>query len=708
MAVPYTFGSATSSIPLSQLDSNFATAITLGTTNVYLGNTTTTLNGLTLSNVTISSGNVTITSVTITNANITGTTTLSGLTASTALALDASKNIVSVTNTGTGNNVLAASPSLTGTVTIATLNLTNALGTGYGGTGLTSFTANGVLYASSSSALATSSALQFNSGNFASTGAAGSAGGEIDLSLTDSTSGRSITLIRTGATYSYGGMSGAEAALYTYGNNLNLVADGGSIKFNLGTAGAASEQMRLTSTGLGIGTSSPAFKLDLNGVGAVRAGNAIRYYRTDNAIYTQLYDSGSTGFTLDNANGDGFRFQSATTTQMRLDSSGNLGLGVTPSAWYTTGGTSRWLELAGGTSFGSFGGSLTAGNNWYASSAGTDIYKASGLASQYVQSSGQHIWKNAPSGTAGNAITFTQAMTLDASGNLGIGTTSPGAKLEIGGTNPEIRLGPVSATSGAYMSYNTAGNYFSLNAVTQGVGYRNIIFANDGGNVGIGTTSPATNLHISSSGNTELRVQAGGTAFLELVNGNSYRYDIQSNSADNSLRFVDQNASAERMRIDSSGNFILGGTTAYAKSTIVANASGGPLLSLRDTNGSATNYDVAVFNRNGTQVGSISTTNSVTLYNTTSDQRLKENIVDAPEFGGVIDSIQVRSFDWKTSQTHQRAGFVAQELVTVAPEAVHKPNNTDEMMAVDYSKLVPMLVKEIQSLRKRLADAGIA
>jgi hypothetical protein len=50
---------------------------------------------------------------------------------------------------------------------------------------------------------------------------------------------------------------------------------------------------------------------------------------------------------------------------------------------------------------------------------------------------------------------------------------------------------------------------------------------------------------------------------------------------------------------------------------------------------------------------------------------------------------------------------VAQELVTVASEAVYQPANPDEMMAVDYSKLVPMLVKEIQSLRKRLAAAGI-
>ena len=102
--------------------------------------------------------------------------------------------------------------------------------------------------------------------------------------------------------------------------------------------------------------------------------------------------------------------------------------------------------------------------------------------------------------------------------------------------------------------------------------------------------------------------------------------------------------------------------------------------------------------------GSITSTSSVTSYNVTSDQRLKENIVDAPDFGSVIDSIQVRSFDWKTDQTHQRAGFIAQELVTVAPEAVHQPADTEEMMAVDYSKLVPMLVKEIQSLRARVAQ----
>jgi len=86
MAVPYTFGTATAAIPLSQLDSNFATAITLGNTAVYLGNTTTSIGNLTLTNVTISSG-----SVTITDTTVSGNVTLSGGTANGVAYLNGSK-----------------------------------------------------------------------------------------------------------------------------------------------------------------------------------------------------------------------------------------------------------------------------------------------------------------------------------------------------------------------------------------------------------------------------------------------------------------------------------------------------------------------------------------------------------------------------------------------------------------------------------------
>ena len=109
-----------------------------------------------------------------------------------------------------------------------------------------------------------------------------------------------------------------------------------------------------------------------------------------------------------------------------FDSSGNLGLGVTPSAWsvnYTT------LQSGNGSSFVGFSGNdqtfvvSNAYNDgaWkYINSSGAGYYQIEGVGN------GAHAWFTAPSGTAGNAISFTQAMTLDASGNLLVGVTAAG------------------------------------------------------------------------------------------------------------------------------------------------------------------------------------------------------------------------------------------------------------------------------------------
>jgi hypothetical protein len=115
--------------------------------------------------------------------------------------------------------------------------------------------------------------------------------------------------------------------------------------------------------------------------------------------------------------------------------------------------------------------------------------------------------------------------------------------------------------------------------------------------------------------------------------------------------------------------------------------------------------NIMEFNINGTgNVGTIRVSGSATSYNTSSDERLKENISDAEDAGELIDAIQVRQFDWKTDGEHQRYGMVAQELNTVTPEAVSVPDDPEKMQSVDYSKLVPMLVKEIQTLRSRVAQ----
>lgn len=113
MAVPNIFGSATSAIPLSQLDTNFATAITLGNTAVYLGNTTTSLGNVTLTNVTVSSGNVTVTGANV-SGNLTFTGTGNRITGDFSNATVANR-VMFQTSTTNGNTVINLIPNGTGT-----------------------------------------------------------------------------------------------------------------------------------------------------------------------------------------------------------------------------------------------------------------------------------------------------------------------------------------------------------------------------------------------------------------------------------------------------------------------------------------------------------------------------------------------------------------------------------------------------------------
>lgn len=116
----------------------------------------------------------------------------------------------------------------------------------------------------------------------------------------------------------------------------------------------------------------------------------------------------------------------------------------------------------------------------------------------------------------------------------------------------------------------------------------------------------------------------------------------------------------------------------------------------------ATDILLAVFNSGSSYVGGISTNGTTTSYNTTSDAALKKNIAAAEEAGEAIDAIQIRQFDFKSNDEHVSYGVIAQELVMVRPEAV-TPGTDDRPWSVDHSKLVPMLIREIQSLRVRIA-----
>ena len=311
-------------------------------------------------------------------------------------------------------------------------------------------------------------------------------------------------------------------------------------------------------------------------------------------------------------------------------------------------------------------------------------------------------------------ISGTEQMRLTSTG-LGIGTSSPGTKLTV--------VGPVTVNGPALAANQTAGLVFDYQSTIQGARF----FSYGAGSVGqfvwyqgSGGNNPTQAMTLDASG--RLVVGATSTAAKFQVSGasaNTYLLIDNAAAGENyyaaNAAHIFQTAGTERARIDSSGNLLVGRTSQIASgrfcvqntvgsNTIetIQNGSGGYNYYSNAANNGGSFYH-ASFTEAGTQKGSIVSNGSVTLYNTTSDQRLKENIVDAESSSALIDAIQVRQYNWKSDGSHQRYGFVAQELVTVAPEAVHQPADPEEMMAVDYSKLVPMLVKEIQDLRKRLA-----
>jgi hypothetical protein len=170
---------------------------------------------------------------------------------------------------------------------------------------------------------------------------------------------------------------------------------------------------------------------------------------------------------------------------------------------------------------------------------------------------------------------------------------------------------------------------------------------------------------------------------------------------------------AEAMRIDSSGNLLVGTTTAltFATNTNQGSQLGPNIILVSRNSGVGLNVQLTGadggctrFWRDNAVVGTISLTALGTVYGTTSDIRLKKNVAPADDAAALIDALQVRKFNWIVDNSAQRYGFVAQELLEIAPEAVSVPDDKNELMCVDYSKLVPMMVKEIQSLRVRVAQ----
>jgi hypothetical protein len=445
------------------------------------------------------------------------------------------------------------------------------------------------------------------------------------LYIVDSSAGTAGSKKITIGQYQLAPVSGGTANGVTYLNGSKVLTSGSALTFD--------------GTNLGIGTSSPGEKLAINqgNFYALRTGGAkLRLADQNNEVSVESLPVG--------VNSD-MVFKTSTTTRMTLDSSGNLGLGVTPSAW----STNRKAVQIGGSSVAALG--LAAQFSEIAHNAISQVsgpvYATSNPAAIVDfnnATAGGFAWRIAPSGTAGNAISFTQAMTLDASSNLTV-------------------TGYGRATSWQVVN-NGIVNTFGANA-------SGTVINND-------TGAP---IQFQTASTERARITSGG----DLLVGDT----TQPTSADNKLAVV----GTRGIDCKNTGGATAPNITAWNNATTGDNI----FVSFRTETTDTARGSIS-YNRAG----------GLVAYNTTSDYRAKDILGPVADPGATIDALKVYEGQMKGA-TQSRPMLVAHEAQAVAPYSVtgEKDAVNDDgdpvFQQMDVSSLVPLLIAEIQSLRARVA-----
>jgi hypothetical protein len=361
-----------------------------------------------------------------------------------------------------------------------------------------------------------------------------------------------------------------------------------------GTSGT--ERLRITSGGnVGIGTTSPTSRFQSNNAstynsstpsGAIIASNLAN----GNAIIDIGVDSTYLGYIQSRNIAD------ATPYNLLLNPlGGNLGLGVVPSAW-TLGPAFQILRS-----------SILAQNNatyistnaYYGSSAWT--YIDNDYASQYYSLSGQHVWRTAPSGTAGGTITFTQAMTLNASGRLLLGTTSDdgSSRLQVSGSIYSLgRTTSFGFKLPDWQIYNTSGGSLAFNNYTT-----DFLSITSVGNVGIGTTMPAYKLDVnrSSLGTIAQFIANDGTYNPRLlINGTADGLQLFATFSTVADALMFGTGNTEKMRITSGGNVGIGTTSPVFQLDVLGSI---PLRLVSNSNATTSTYGASQIFRESNTVG---------------------------------------------------------------------------------------------------------
>jgi hypothetical protein len=397
----------------------------------------------------------------------------------------------------------------------------------------------------------------------------------------------------------------ADNAVYTRLYDAGSLAANGFILDNINGEGFHFQNngttiMRMNSSGnVGINRNNPTRTLDI--LGATGIGTLLKLEgASGTTTYLQLAYNGATnaqsGYIGYNSSSQ-LLFFTNDTLALTIDSNRNLGLGVTPSTW-TLGRAIEVGNVGNGIwNYGVSNTNIVANSIWN----NGNKYASNGFATQYAQNNGNHEWLIAPSGTSGNAISFTQPMSLTSNGNLLIGTTTDNSsRFQVTGTNsgsvPLVNLVAsgtgtfqrgvrllnsgmnsgdhimyaVGQADGArnmgqfYFQYNGAGS--TSNRISMGLHSVDDVFNILGtGNVGIGTTSPGSKLQVEG-GEIRATTTNGGVALYRTGDTGEVAAYNWAGSAYLNLNLVGlfhtfSTSGTERMRITSGGNVGVGTTS---------------------------------------------------------------------------------------------------------------------------------------------------
>ena len=312
-------------------------------------------------------------------------------------------------------------------------------------------------------------------------------------------------------------------------------------------------------------------------------------------------------------------------------------------------------------------------------------------------------------------------MTLDASGNLGVGATSPTALTDI--------YDPASASS---------KDLLHVRDYLGGGSDKTRLIVKNGGNVGIGTSSPTSRLHVSNStASTNAIAQfTNGTTGTGAGNGLYVGIDTSNeatvyNFYNSSLKFGTN--ATERARIDSSGNFLVGLTSASYASQLNVNGNISILstsAAIPQINYSSSATTIEFVNRSSSGAktfrwyydtsggGSPATLSTSGVWTNSSDARGKTNIEDLHYGIDTILLLSAKEYDVRSDGSHG-IGVIAQELLPIVPELVH--GSEKDGYSVNYGGFAAILIKGmqqqhamiielqaiIQSLKARLDAAGL-